>query len=265
MRLGIIGCGNMGSAIIEALITNKCISSKRVIAYDCDKKKTASLAKRSSVRPAESIEKLACASDVIILGVKPQNIEEVAAKLKGMLKKKTIVSILAGTSITRLKKLLGAQAKIIRAMPNLGITVECGITALCKSKNATRKDLMTAKNIFSACGAVLEVKEKLFDVVTALSGSGPAYYFYITELLTAFGEKHNLSRKDAQMLTQVTACGASLLMASSKDSPKELRAKVTSKGGTTAAALSVLKSKQFKTLFDRALKKAVKRARELNK
>ncbi len=265
-KIGFVGCGNMGSAIVESLVSHEFTSLKNIYVFDIDKSKSTKLVKKYKVSSIQSFEKMIATCDVLILAVKPQNIDELlVSQFKGMFKNKLVISILAGITISRLTKLVGSNVKIIRSMPNLGVLVNCGVTALCKNKHATLRDLFLAQKFFSCSGTTVTIPEKHFNVVTAISGSGPAYYFYLTERLIAEGVKQGLSYSSVEMLATKTAEAASLLMARGPFSAEELRKKVTSKGGTTEAALSVMVSSQYKRLFSSAITKAVTRGEELSK
>ena len=252
----------MGSAIFEGAFRNHVCRSNQVWVADKMRDKVTSFSKKNKCHAAVDAVEIAKKTDVILLAVKPQDLAETAAAIRPFLNsKKTVISILAGVKLAGLKKHLGG-AVIVRAMPNLGAQVGASITAIC-SKN--KKSLQTAQALFSACGGVVALDEKYFDVVTAVSGSGPAYFFLMMELLSDFARKNGLDEKSARQLAVQTALGAGKLASISSDAPALLREKVTSKKGTTHAALSVLKSKKFPKIFFSALQAAVKRSRQLSK
>ncbi|MBU1864353.1 MAG: pyrroline-5-carboxylate reductase [Candidatus Omnitrophica bacterium] len=264
-KIGVVGCGNMGGALIKALLSHRMVKSHRLYVYDTVRGKTLPYKKKYGARIVLSFEQLLRRTDILLLAVKPQDIKDL---VKGIPKSRftatLIISILAGTTISYLTKLLGNKAKIVRCMPNLGIVVGYGMTAVCKNRNVSLRDLSIAERIFSCCGMTVRIPEKYINVVTALSGSGPAYYFFLTELLTAEGMSRGIKRTNAEALAQHTALGAARLMQQSKASPKELRKRVTSPGGTTEAAFTVLGSARYKRFFSSAITKAIKRAEKLS-
>jgi len=260
-KIGFIGCGNMGRTILNSIVDAGLIYKGDIYVYD---KKAISL--RSGCKKARSIADVLARTDLVVLAIKPQNLKEIRAEIANAYNPKSIiVSILAGTTIKKLESIFGKTAKIIRTMPNLGLVVGSGATAVCKNKQVTIAENNFVKKLFSSSGTVVDIAEKHIDVVTAVSGSGPAYYFYLTELLIQEGIRNGLSKKDARILAESTALGSSRLIASSGEGAEVWRRKVTSPGGTTAAALSVLMGKPFQALFQKAIKKAIKRARELSK
>ena len=265
-KIGFIGCGNMGGAILKVLVRNKVFSAKSLFACDADKKKLKTLCSQTKVNAVDDFEKLLLKVDVVILGVKPQSIAALAESVhKTAYENKLFISILAGTTISRLKKLFGNKARFIRTMPNLGLMQGAGMTAISKDRSAKPGDLKIAESVFSACGEIVNVPEIKLNAVTAVSGSGPAYYFYLTELLIQEGVKQGLKKTDAEILAKMTALGSSVVMTNETLSPGELRARVTSPGGTTRAAMDCLTKKEFSRIFSSAITAAVKRSIELSK
>lgn len=266
--LGLIGCGNMGTAILEGLFKKRMIRPRQVLVSDVDRAKARAVSKKFRVRALQSNADLSRRADILILAVKPQDLFLAAGEIRSGIassknqKNKTLITILAGTPIQKIKRLLGGRVSLIRAMPNLGAQVGEAMTAIAGSGRA---HLQCAEMIFSACGKAIRLPEKYFDAVTALSGSGPAYFFLIMELLAGFGRRSGLSQKNAELMAVQTALGAALLARRSKESPGVLRRKVTSKKGTTEAALSFLSKKGFEQLFGQAVGRAAKRSRQLSK
>jgi len=263
-KIGFLGVGNMGTAILEGLLKNKLAIPSRIRIYDIDKEKTARLANKWGVQRDFSSASLVPQTDVILLAVKPQDLSQIGSGLALNLQNKSyaVISILAGTPIAALKKFVGKRARIVRAMPNLCAKVGEAVTVLTSSDP---KALKLAGRIFSGCGKTLELSEKYFDLVTAVSGSGPAYFFYLMELMTKFGKDQGLDEEDARNLAIQTTVGAGRLAQASEFSPEELRKMVTSKGGTTEAALKVLEERKFGHIFHEALQAALRRAGELSR
>ena len=263
-KIGLIGAGYMGTAIAAGLIRKDPKFTTYLWVYDKIEEKAASFAEAVKIQKASSAKQIAEESDVIILAVKPQDLAAIAEEIKGSLKTKALViSILAGTPILKLETLLDAHAKqvgIVRAMPNLGAQVGAAMTAI----TASHPDLLgVGEMIFVGCGRVVRLEEKYFDLVTAVSGSGPAYFFHLMELMAKEAEQQGIAAKDARLLAVQTALGAALLAASSEETPGELRQKVTSKGGTTEAALKVFEAGKFPEIVHKAILAAQERGRQL--
>lgn len=260
-KIGLIGVGNMGTSIVEGLLVKKLVKPDQVFVYDKISGKAADFSRQWNVRAVSSNAELARRAEVILLAIKPQDLAVTASEFGTQLGKDAIlISILAGTPIKKVKKFFGAKCAIIRAMPNLGAKVGESLTALSGSPKA----LSTAQAIFLGCGKTVVLEEKHFDVVTALSGSGPAYFFYLMELMTEEGKRYGLTAEQAMLLAVQTALGAAKLADFSGENPSELRKKVTSKGGTTEAALQIL-TKKFPGAFSAAIQAAYERGRAIAK
>ncbi len=262
-KIGVIGVGNMGAAILEGLFKKKIAAPSQVWACDKIKEKASEFAKRFKTQIAPHPASVVANTPIILLAVKPQDLAELSSALEPNLTPKHIlISILAGTPIVKIREIAGEKALVVRAMPNLGAKVGEAITALAGSHP---RSLEIAEKIFSGCGKTIFLEEKYFDLVTAVSGSGPAYFFLMMEMLTEFANREGLSEADARTLAIQTAVGAAHLARSSPLSPQELRKMVTSKGGTTEAALTVLEAKRFHGVFHEALEAALNRGRELSR
>ena len=261
--IGLIGCGNMGSAILMGLLRNQISRGSQIFVYDSIRSKMKSLSRICRANTAQSNRDLVRQAQVILLAVKPQDIEPVAREVQAYLRSsQTVISILAGTPIQKIRRIFGNRAAIVRAMPNLGAQVGEAVTVVTSS---SRLALTCAETIFSGCGKVVRLSEKYFDLVTAVSGSGPAYFFLIMELLARAARSGGLSEKAARLLVVQTAVGAAKLAQGSPYLPGELRKMVTSKKGTTEAAIKFLFQKQFPKIFSTAIDRAIRRACELSK
>jgi pyrroline-5-carboxylate reductase len=206
-------------------------------------------------------------ADVIILAVKPKDFEVLLKQevCCGLSEKKLLISIAAGVTTKHIEDVVGSDVPVIRAMPNMGALIGEAVTSLSRGNAASQKDIETATEIFSLIGEVVEVDEKLVDAVTAVSGSGPAYFFYIIESMIAAGVALGLDEKTAAKLVTKTALGSARLLEALKEDPAVLRKKVTSKGGTTEAAIAIFEKKKIKSIINDAIKAASKRSRELSK
>lgn len=260
-KIGFIGCGNMGGAILEGLLKNGIAKPNQIFIFDPLQKTRNEVRRKHKVHISFDNQEVIRKSDIVILAIKPQELRNMKNDLKVLRSRQIVITILAGTPIQKVKKFLHQNVLIARAMPNLGAKVGASITALSGNSKAVQK----AEIIFSGCGVVLKVPEKYMDLVTAVSGSGPAYFFFLMEILAQFAKSKGLSEKEAVTLAVETAYGAGKLATVSLESPEVLRKRVTSKGGTTEAALSVLFKKNTPQIFKLALERAIKRAKELSR
>jgi len=261
-KIGLIGVGNMGTAILEGLFSKNLAKPDQVWIYDKMTEKADSFSEKWQTHRASSNGDILKEADIVILAIKPQDLEAMGAELKeNFPDNKILLSILAGTPVDKIRKILGTKPAIVRAMPNLGAKVGASITVL---SGSDEKSLAIAECVFSGCGTTLVLQEKYFDLGTAVSGSGPAYFFLMMELLAEMGIKHGLPVKVAEQLAVQTALAAGRLAQEASVGPAELRKMVTSKGGTTAAALDVLEAKNFRESFHEALQAALDRGRELS-
>lgn len=261
--IGFLGCGNMGSAILAGLLRAKLAVPQEILVFDVSKPKLSEIRKRFCVKTACDEGDLARRVDILVLAVKPQEFTAVSRKIKKILRPGTwVLTVLAGVPIRRIRAELGRGVSVVRAMPNLGAFSGESMTAL---TGGNPRHLKLAAKIFSGCGRVLELPEKYFDLVTALSGSGPAYFFYLMELLVREGRRYGLSEKEARYLVVQTANGAARLAGQSRETLTELRTRVTSKGGTTESALRVMEAEGMPGILRKAVKNAVNRARELGR
>ena len=265
MKLGIVGTGNMGEAILKGLLDNV-LTTQDIICVDKSQESLDRIAKSYQVVCSAEISAIKDC-DVVLLAVKPQNMDEVLPLMGKVISEKTlIISIAVGITSSFIVKNLGiSKAAVVRAMPNTPALVGKGVTGIAKGEFATDAQLTIAKDLLEAVGQVVVVNEDQIDVVAAASGSGPAYYFYVTELLIEAAVAHGLSRDVAQVLVENTFVGSSALFENSDDDVIELRRKVTSPKGTTQAAIEFLESKDLKSIWQNALGTAIKRAEEISK
>ena len=264
-RIKIIGCGKMASAILDAWL-KKSISPQDI--YVEDPKPSEWLLEKK--KHGLNINTKADVSfDYCFIGVKPQSLDEIKLKLKGLSKKNvTFVSMLAGIKINRLEDIIGKDESIVRIMPNLPAEILKGVTAVKENKRVEPKQSKNLAILLEAFGETVKfVEESKFDAVTAISGSGPAYIFLIAELMTEVGINLGLSYDEAFKLVKHTIDGAGSLMVNSSLKPQKLRENVTSPGGTTHEALAVLMNKDngLPKIFSAAIKAAAQRSKELSK
>jgi pyrroline-5-carboxylate reductase len=265
VKLGIVGTGNMGEAILKGLLDNV-LKTQDIICVDKSQESLDRIAKAYQVVCFAEMSAIKDC-EVVLLAVRPQNMDEVLPLMGKVISEKTlIISIAVGITSSFIVKNLGiSKAAVVRAMPNTPALVGKGVTGIAKGEFATDAQLTIAKNLLESVGQVVVVNEDQIDVVAAASGSGPAYYFYVTELLIDAAVSHGLSRDVAQVLVENTFVGSSALFENSEDDVVELRRKVTSPKGTTQAAIEFLESKDLKSIWQNALGAAIKRAEEISK
>jgi len=263
--LGVLGAGYMGRALVKALINQGVDRSQIKAAETCV---TAARAVRDEFGVDVSAEGASFfpGVDSVVLAVKPQDMAQALQVMRPELERyrPLVISIAAGLTVSRLQQWCGADVPIIRAMPNRPAMVGAGVTGLYAPTGFDNTLKARAEAILGAAGSVVWVEdEALMDVVTAVSGSGPAYFFRFAEALAAAGRLQGLSESTARQLAQATLRGAGM-MASSDADLSALRASVTSRGGTTAAALDVIETRGIQAMVEAAVIAAVNRGRELS-
>ena len=256
--IGIIGGGNMGEALIKGLYADHpvhvCEANVERVKYLKKKYPGIVLGDLNVIETAL----------VIILAIKPQDMELLLKQIP-VSKNQLFVSIAAGLTTKFFEKHLGNKVRVVRAMPNMPALIGEGITGICKGSFASTTDINLAEKILQAIGQTVIVKESMIDAVTAVSGSGPAYVFLFVEQWINAAVKLGFDQKQAKQLVYKTLIGSAHLLEKSQFEAAELRVKVTSKGGTTQAALDVFAKRKFEQLMKEALSAAKKRAKELAK
>lgn len=265
IKLGIIGAGNMASAIVSGILHEKLLTSKQIVVFDVDTKKLKAFAKKYSVQTAQTLAHAAAQATHLLLAVKPQNFSEVLPQISLCLDPKAVViSIAAGIDLAFIESKLGKTKKIVRCMPNMPAMVGWGATSFVGNSYCKEADKKVVTSLFASVGMVIELDhEKDLDAVTALSGSGPAFAYQFVHELSEAGKKIGLSTKLSELLALQTVHGALEMLHHTGLNPAELIAQVTSKGGTTLAGLDALKKNGFSKSINECLKAAKKRAVEL--
>lgn len=265
-HLGFIGAGNMASALIKGLIESGVYDRQHLSAADKDKEALERVSGNFAVKCHTSNLDLATESSIIVLAVKPQNMREALEEMKAAIRDDhLIISIAAGIPLRMIRDIAGRDIPLIRVMPNTPALVQKGVSALAAGELATVEHMDMARKIFGAVGDTVEVDEILMDAVTALSGSGPGYVFRIMECMVDAGINVGLEKETALNLVVQTFIGAAHLAKASDDSLSELRQKVTSPGGTTAAGLAVFNEKGLREMTVEAIDAACKRSLELGR
>jgi pyrroline-5-carboxylate reductase len=266
-KIGFIGGGNMASSLISGLIASG-HSPQHLWVSDINPDTLKALAENLDVNTSGSNDALINEVDVVVLAVKPQALGSVAKSAATLIqqKKSLVVSIAAGISQHSLSQWLGADTAIVRCMPNTPALVLTGATALHANARVTDEQRNLAENIMRSVGIALWVNdESELDAVTAVSGSGPAYYFLLMEAMEKAALKLGLSEVTARLLVQQTALGAAKIALESSESPEQLRKRVTSPGGTTQRAIETFEQGGFTELVSKALYAARDRSIEMSK
>jgi pyrroline-5-carboxylate reductase len=265
-RIGFIGGGKMGSALINGILSRDLLPAGNITVSDAAKERLEDIKKTCGVRVSEDNKKTAKGADIIILAVKPQNMAEVLEEISGILdKNKLIISIAAGISTQYIEGYIKKGARVIRVMPNTPALIGEGATAITRGSQATDEDFTVTRYIFEAVGITVSVKEDLMDAVTGLSGSGPAYGFVIIDALADAGVNMGISRDIALKLAAQTLLGAAKLCLKGDKHPAELKDMVTSPGGTTIAGLKAMEEGKLRATLMAAVEAATLRAKELGK
>jgi pyrroline-5-carboxylate reductase len=263
MKITFLGGGNMANALIGGLLKQDCPSGDiKVIEPLTENRERLAAAFGIACLPAPDASALAC--ETIVLSVKPQQMREALAPLAGKLRSQLVISIAAGTRLADISRWLGGHRKLVRSMPNTPALIGAGITGLYADPSVDAEERRQAEQVLGAVGKTLWIAEEaMMDAVTAVSGSGPAYAFYFIESLRDAALALGFSEEQARQLSIETVVGAAALAAASQEDVTLLRQRVTSKGGTTEAALNSLNADDFKAAILRAVKAADARGREL--
>lgn len=266
-RIGIIGLGNMGSAIIKGLLSSGVVLRQNILGYDHRPEPRNYLNTEFGVHVTNSCDELVGESDCIILAVKPKDIDDVLMRIGSQVGvHKTVISIAAGVTARHIEYLLNTGTPVVRVMPNTPALVGEGMSALFLGKYADLKQKIQAEAIFSSLGQVVTVTdERLMDVVTGVSGSGPAYFFYLIQCLTEVAEEEGIPEEDARRLASQTALGAARMVIATGEDPAVLRERVTSPGGTTEAAFEVFRELKLGEIYKKGVERAIQRSRELSR
>jgi pyrroline-5-carboxylate reductase len=264
-KIGFIGTGKMGEALIKGIIHAKLVPSKNIYASDMDIAKMQILKKELKINICNGNSDAVVNSDVIIIAVKPQIVPAVLLEIKSSIKNQLIISIAAGVTIETYEKNLPPKTKVVRVMPNIAATVEEAASAISPGSAVSKEDTAIAASIFNAIGKTVQLQESLMDAVTGLSGSGPAYIFMIIEALADGGVHEGLDRNTAKLLAAQTVLGAAKMVLEGGSHTGELKDMVTSPGGTTIRGLRVMEEQGVRIAMMNAVIAACERSKELGK
>lgn len=265
-NIGFIGGGNMAWSLISGLLADG-YEPQRISVADVDTARLDLLRTRLGVNVGSDNIRIAAGADIVVLAVKPQVMRTVVGGISATVRERQplLVSIAAGIRVGELVAWLGGDAAIVRCMPNTPAQVRSGATALYANERVSREQRNTAERILRSVGLTVWVEEeRLLDAVTALSGSGPAYFFLFMEAMERAAVSLGLDAHVARLLTQQTALGAAKIAMESAESPETLRQRVTSPGGTTEQAIRVFEEGRLSDLVREAMGAAERRSRELS-
>ncbi len=263
MKVGFIGTGKMGEAIIAALTASR--GTYRIFACEVDAERAKTIKRRYAINVYKRSVSVLESTNIIFLAVKPQDLDAVLKEMAPSITKDHLfISIAAGKTIAHMNSII-RKGKVVRVMPNLATLVSEGMSVFCKSKRVTAQDKKMVVSLLSCFGKVLELPEARFDAVTALSGSGPAFFAYLMDLMVNAAVEEGLERKDALLMAEQTMLGTSKLLIENNLDPQELIDAVSSPKGTTAAGMTRLKNQEVSKIISRTIKAAAKRSKELSK
>ena len=258
-KLGFFGAGKMAEGILSAVPDKSGVIMAEKIAT-----RAAELEKKYYVKVVPELKEVAKSASIVFLAVKPQDVDAVAAEVKPLLKStQTLVSIVAGKTIAKLRKAFGTKVKIVRVMPNLALRANAGMCAVCGAKGVSKTTVAKVAGILGAAGESVVLGERDFDAVTALSGSGPAYFAYMEEAMMEGGIRLGLKPEVARLLAEQTMYGTAKYLRESGADLGEFIAGVCTKGGTTAAGMTELSKPAFKRIVADTLAAAARRSKEL--
>ncbi|VVB91503.1 Pyrroline-5-carboxylate reductase [uncultured archaeon] len=264
-KIGFIGTGKMGEALIKGILHAKLVTPDKIFASDSDVAKLKTLVKVYKINTCSDNCETVRNSDIIMMAVKPQIVPKVLEEIKGSVKKQVIISIAAGVPIETYENALPEGSKVVRVMPNIAATVLEAASAVCSGNSVTEEDEALATGIFNSVGRTVILPENLLDAVTGLSGSGPAYVFMIIEALADGGVFEGLDRKTAKVLAAQTVMGAAKMVLEDGVHTGELKDMVTSPGGTTIRGIRVLEDHGVRIAMMDAVIEACERSKELGR
>jgi len=262
MKIGFIGIGNMGGAILSGFLEKSGGNATNISAYDLDAERLLSAQKKWGVSVCESIGQLVKNSEIIMLGVKPNTFEEVLPPIaEAYENSKILISMAAGIQISFIEKYLGDAAKIIRVMPNTPALVGEGMTAVCRNKNIADNDMKQALLIFESIGKAYEVPEGLIHCVIGISGSSPAYTYMYIDALAEAAVVNGMDKEQALIFAAQSVLGAAKMVLETGVDPVTLRINVCSPGGTTIEAVQKLQKNNFAEIIQEGFQAAVEKSK----
>lgn len=264
-KIGFVGSGNMGEALISGLVLSESTIPENIICSDIREEQLENIRKKYGIKTTVSNVEVVQESEIIIYATKPQILASVLQETAEVLdKSKLVISIAAGVPLEAIASGLKKELRLIRVMPNICAFVKESATAIAAGKYVNNGDIEIAKAIFDSVGISVFIQENvLMDAFTGLSGSGPAYVFLIIDAMADAGVKMGLSRRDSLLLSAQTVMGSAKLLLDSKEHPGQLKDRVTSPGGTSIAGIHTLEQGGLRTTIMDAVEAATNRSREL--
>ena len=264
--VGVIGVGNMGAALVRGIIDQGTVTARSVTVCDLDQDLVGRICGDLGVVDGKEATQVAGSADLVVLAAKPQNLPSLLEEISPYINaNQTIMSIAAGVTTKSIEESLGGQPSVIRVMPNLPALVGEGIAVICGGSHSKELDFERVEAVLSAVGVCLKAPEEMMDPVTALSGTGPAYVFHTMEAMIQSGLEMGMPSEMAERLVLHTVLGAAMLAMESDLDPTSLREAVTSRGGTTDAAISHLEENGYTPLVVEAILAAMDRSEELGR
>lgn len=265
-RIGIIGTGKMGEALISGLMKSKLADETSLRTSDTVPQRREYISKKYGISCVPDNKQVAANSNIVILAIQPKDMKAVLDSIRDTLTPKHIlISIAAGVSIEYISKTLQKNTPLIRAMPNNPCMIGEGMIALAPTSNVSEESLQTAREIFNSIGRTMVIDERYFDAITGLSGSGPAYVYLVIEALADGGVKAGIPKDVAIELAAQTVLGSARMVLETHEHPAKLRDMVATPGGTTISGLMELEEGKVRAAFMRAVEKATQRAKELTR
>lgn len=264
-KVAFVGAGSMAEAIMAGMVNKQFLSSEQIFVTNKENEdRLKELATKYNVVTLQDKEKTVQNADIVIFATKPSDLESAIADVKEYVTEdQLIISVIAGISTDFIKEKTGKDVAVIRSMPNTSATIGYSATAIAKGKFATDSDIALAEELFSAIGTVSVVEEDQMHIVTGISGSGPAYIYYLVEAMEKAAIDHGLDQATAKQLITQTIIGAGHMLEDATEQAAELRENITSPNGTTAAGLETLTSYRFTEAVESCVASATKRSREL--
>ncbi len=264
MKIGFIGCGNMGQAMVSGMLSSGKVKPENLIISDKTLESRVRIKEKYGVYVAETNTEVAMISDIIFLAIKPQYYEEVIKEIaQSVWSEKILVSIAPGKTFAWLEEVLGKPAKIVRAMPNTPALVKEGMMGICGNEQVTKEELQTIGNLCASFSKVEVVTESLLDVVTAVSGSSPAYVFMFIEAMADAAVEGGMPRKQAYTFAAQAVLGSAKMVLETGMHPGELKDMVCSPGGTTIQAVRVLEEQGMRAAVMDAMKACLDKSRNM--
>ncbi|XKM14501.1 pyrroline-5-carboxylate reductase [Orbaceae bacterium ac157xtp] len=263
-RIGFIGLGNMGSAILEGILQSGNVPASQFYVYDVNTEVTDTIKQQYDVNVCESAKEIAKQSDIVFVAVKPINFSEVSNDIQKELKKSTVVvSIVAGYNIKMIEALIGYEQKIIRVMPNTPALIDEGMSALTPNTEVTPEELNIVRTLLNSTGRTEVIPEYQMHAATGVSGSSPAFVFMFIEALADGAVKAGMPRKQAYKFAAQTVMGSAKLVLETGKHPAELKDKVCSPNGTTIDGVQALEDAGFRSAVMKAVEASVARSKAL--